>query len=60
MRVSTTVLAVLLASSAGYGLARATEQAAPVTPLKETVNGITYHMPYGRPTRPFTANEARG
>ena len=22
--------------------------------LKETVNGITYHMPYGRPTRPFT------
>lgn len=23
-------------------------------PLKETVNGITYHMPYGRPTRPFT------
>ena len=24
------------------------------TPLKETVNGITYHMPYGRPTRPFT------
>ena len=24
------------------------------TGLKETVNGITYHMPYGRPTRPFT------
>jgi reactive intermediate/imine deaminase len=23
-------------------------------PLKETVNGLTYHMPYGRPTRPFT------
>ena len=22
--------------------------------LRETVNGITYHMPYGRPTRPFT------
>src|SRR3970040_158105 len=22
--------------------------------LKETVNGITYHMPDGRPTRPFT------
>jgi 2-iminobutanoate/2-iminopropanoate deaminase len=22
--------------------------------LKETANGITYHMPYGRPTRPFT------
>ena len=24
------------------------------TPTQETVNGITYHMPYGRPTRPFT------
>ncbi|HJU73568.1 MAG TPA: RidA family protein [Gemmatimonadaceae bacterium] len=24
------------------------------TPTTETVNGITYHMPYGRPTRPFT------
>lgn len=24
------------------------------TALRETVNGITYHMPYGRPTRPFT------
>jgi reactive intermediate/imine deaminase len=24
------------------------------TGLRETVNGITYHMPYGRPTRPFT------
>lgn len=22
--------------------------------MTETVNGITYHMPYGRPTRPFT------
>ena len=29
-------------------------QAAQNAPLKETVNGITYHMPYGRPTRPFT------
>ena len=28
--------------------------AAQATPLKETVHGITYHMPYGRPTRPFT------
>jgi reactive intermediate/imine deaminase len=54
MRLSATVFAVLIASGAGFGLARATEQAAPVTPLKETVNGITYHMPYGRPTRPFT------
>jgi reactive intermediate/imine deaminase len=24
------------------------------TPTTETVNGITYHMPYGRLTRPFT------
>jgi 2-iminobutanoate/2-iminopropanoate deaminase len=24
------------------------------TPIRETVRGITYHMPYGRPTRPFT------
>jgi len=22
--------------------------------IRETVGGITYHMPYGRPTRPFT------
>jgi len=22
--------------------------------IRETVDGITYHMPYGRPTRPFT------
>ena len=29
-------------------------QASQTGPLKETVNGITYHMPYGRPTRPFT------
>jgi reactive intermediate/imine deaminase len=29
-------------------------QGAQTDPLKETVNGITYHMPYGRPTRPFT------
>lgn len=28
--------------------------AAQSAPLKETANGITYHMPYGRPTRPFT------
>ena len=41
-----------------------TASASPVSPLpsaisqtgglRETVNGITYHMPYGRPTRPFT------
>ena len=40
-----------------------TAAATPISPLtspiqggaiKETVNGITYHMPYGRPTRPFT------
>ena len=53
MRVRAVVALVVIALVAGYGLARATEQAAPA-PLKETVNGITYHMPYGRPTRPFT------
>ncbi len=37
----------------GYGIARATP-AAQGTPMKEVANGITYHMPYGRPTRPFT------
>ena len=43
-------------SSADAATAVAVAQAAqPQTaPLKETVNGITYHMPYGRPTRPFT------
>jgi reactive intermediate/imine deaminase len=57
MRTSTPLLAVvtlILGAAAGYGMARATQQPAPATPLKETVHGITYHMPYGRPTRPFT------
>lgn len=47
--------AVLL-SLAGFAVGVASTaawQAAP-QPLKETVNGITYHMPFGRPTRPFT------
>jgi 2-iminobutanoate/2-iminopropanoate deaminase len=51
MRVRTVVALVGIAVVAGFAIARATEQA---TPLKETVNGIIYHMPYGRPTRPFT------
>jgi len=53
---TTTIAVVLLAAGAagGYTVARATAQTAPPAPLKETVNGITYHMPYGRPTRPFT------
>jgi reactive intermediate/imine deaminase len=54
MRIAVRILALIVATALGFGVARATEQAAPVTPLKETVNGITYHMPYGRPTRPFT------
>ena len=53
MRLRAVVALVVIAVVAGYGLARAMEQAAPA-PLKETVNGITYHMPFGRPTRPFT------
>ncbi|HSA54817.1 MAG TPA: RidA family protein [Gemmatimonadaceae bacterium] len=34
----------------------AAQDSVPIPPggLRETVNGITYHMPYGRPTRPFT------
>jgi 2-iminobutanoate/2-iminopropanoate deaminase len=48
------MIATVLAAGSllGYTVARATAQQA--APLKETVNGITYHMPYGRPTRPFT------
>ncbi|HEX6972310.1 MAG TPA: RidA family protein [Limnochordia bacterium] len=42
---------VLAAAAGGYSVARATPQG---QGLRETVNGITYHMPYGRPTRPFT------
>ena len=42
-----------LAATVGCGSFRLTPQPAP-TPTTETVNGITYHMPYGRPTRPFT------
>ncbi len=49
------VLPLVLAGgvSLGWAVARATpaQQGGPIT---ETVNGITYHMPYGRPTRPFT------
>jgi 2-iminobutanoate/2-iminopropanoate deaminase len=52
MRMFAVILALLVVGGvAGYGLARATPQVAPLT---ETVNGITFHMPYGRPTRPFT------
>jgi reactive intermediate/imine deaminase len=54
MRMAVPVLAIIFAGGVGFAVARATEQAAPAAPLKETVNGITYHMPYGRPTRPFT------
>ena len=45
-------LALVTVALLGYTVGRATAQQA--TPLKETVNGITWHMPYGRPTRPFT------
>ena len=53
MRNRAIVTLLVLGVSTGYGFARATGQAGPA-PLKETVNGITYHMPFGRPTRPFT------
>ena len=45
---------VALIAAAAVGRASATPRLSQGTPLKETVNGITYHMPYGRPTRPFT------
>lgn len=64
------IVAALLAAAALFFLFTrsagqpASADASPVSPaaspvtqsgaLKETVNGITYHMPYGRPTRPFT------
>lgn len=54
MRMPLVLSAVLLVGAAvGFGIACATP-AVQQGPLKETVNGITYHMPYGRPTRPFT------
>ena len=51
MRPIAMLLTVIVAASSGYAVARVTGQTAA---LKETVNGITYHMPFGRPTRPFT------
>lgn len=53
MRNRAIVTLLVLAVSTGYGLAHATEQSGQAA-LKETVNGITYHMPFGRPTLPFT------
>jgi reactive intermediate/imine deaminase len=45
----------LLGATAGCGAARRGGGTPPPSAgLTETVNGITYHMPYGRPTRPFT------
>lgn len=44
---------VLLFVVVGCGIMKMQPQPAP-SPTTETVNGITYHMPYGRPTRPFT------
>lgn len=41
-------------SASASPVSAATGAATQGGPLKETVNGITYHMPYGRPTRPFT------
>lgn len=43
-------------SQAAEASTMAVQDSVPVPPggLRETVNGITYHMPYGRPTRPFT------
>lgn len=64
MSVRKIVAALIVALALMFWMARsaaspsvATANASSVvqgTGLKETVNGITYHMPYGRPTRPFT------
>ena len=64
MSIRKIVVALVVALALMFWLARsaatpslATANASSVvqgTGLKETVNGITYHMPYGRPTRPFT------
>jgi reactive intermediate/imine deaminase len=52
------LLAAVVALAAGYlvGSRRSDSQTkdASQPPLGETVNGITYHTPYGPPTRPFT------
>ena len=57
--IAVVALFFLFTRSAGHtadaaNTAIAPPQSAQNAPLKETVNGITYHMPYGRPTRPFT------
>ena len=43
-------------AAAGTAALAAAQDTVPIAPggLRETANGITYHMPYGRPTRPFT------
>jgi reactive intermediate/imine deaminase len=50
-RSAATTTAASAASTSAISLPTS---AVPQGGLRETVNGITYHMPYGRPTRPFT------
>jgi reactive intermediate/imine deaminase len=60
--IATALLFWMTRSAASPSVETASAFTVPGTPspvpqgqaLKETVNGITYHMPYGRPTRPFT------
>jgi 2-iminobutanoate/2-iminopropanoate deaminase len=58
--IAAAALFFLFTRSAGQTAAASTAVSHPPSaiaqdaPLKETANGITYHMPYGRPTRPFT------
>jgi reactive intermediate/imine deaminase len=65
MSAAKILAAVVVAGAAVFFLNRSRESAAEASSqltavatqgggLRETVNGITYHMPYGRPTRPFT------
>ena len=52
-RIVAMLVAIVAALAGAFYVSR--RSAAPVQPtLGETINGITYHTPYGPPTRPFT------
>ena len=52
MRPAARRLSVFLAGALAGGVVVHALQS--TAPIRETVNGLTFHMPYGRPTRPFT------
>jgi reactive intermediate/imine deaminase len=53
-RPSVLLLAPLVLTAAAGCAALQSRPSPPPEAVTETVNDITYHMPYGRPTRPFT------